>query len=46
MLRRRDLRQPVLEPARLHLQERDQRPDLLLHGREADECVELRLQLG
>src|SRR4029079_7190402 len=31
---------------RLHLQEGEQRMHLLLHGLEADEAVELRLQLG
>ena len=45
MLARRDLGQPVLLPPRLHLEERDERAHLLLHGVEADERVELGLQL-
>ena len=45
VLRGRNLGQAVLEPPRLHLEERDQRPHLLLHSLEADERVELRLEL-
>ena len=41
MLRRRDLGQPVLEAAALHLEERDEAAHLLLHRREPDERVEL-----
>ena len=46
MLARRDLGQAVLEPARLHLEEGDERMHLLLHRLETDQCVELCLQLG
>ena len=45
MLRGRHLRQPVLEPLRLHLEEGDERAHLLLHGLEPDERVELGLEL-
>ena len=45
MLRCCDLGQAVLEPPALHLQECDERVDLLLDGREPDERVELLLQL-
>ena len=41
----RDLRQPVRLAARLHLEERDERADLLLHRLEPDQGVELGLQL-
>jgi hypothetical protein len=45
VLRGRHLRQAVLEPAPLDLEERDQRAHLVLHGLEADEGVELPLEL-
>ena len=45
VLRGRDLREPVLRAPALHLEERDERADLLLHGLEADEGVELGLEL-
>jgi hypothetical protein len=45
VLRGRDLRQPVLEPLALHLEEGEERVDLLLHRVEPDERVELGLQL-
>ena len=45
MLARRHLRQAVLLAPRLHLEEGDERVHLLLHRLEADERVELRLQL-
>ena len=45
MLARRHLREVVLLPARLHLEERDERAHLLLDRREPDERVELRLEL-
>ena len=45
MLARRHLGQAVLLAARLHLQEGDERAHLLLDRVEADERVELRLQL-
>ena len=45
VLRRRHFGQPELAPPRLNLQERDECPHLLLHRREADERIELRLQL-
>src|SRR5262249_28386041 len=41
----RHLRQPVLEPLRLNLEERDQGPYLLLDRLEPDERVELGLKL-
>ena len=46
MLRGRDLRQAVPLRSRLHLQEGDERPHLLLHRLQPDERVELGLQLG
>jgi len=46
VLRRRDLRQAVPLPLRLHLQERDERTDLILDRLEPDQGIELRLQLG
>ena len=46
MLARRHLGQAVLLPARLHLEEREQRMHLLLDRLETDEAVELCLQLG
>ena len=45
VLRSSNLGQPVLETPRLHLQEGDQRSHLLLDGLEADQRIELRLQL-
>ena len=45
MLRRRHLGQPRLLAARLHAQERDQPPHLLLHRLEPRQRVELREQL-
>ena len=45
VLARRDLGQPVLLAARLHLQEGDERVHLLLDRLEPDERVELGLQL-
>ena len=46
VLARRDLGEAVLLPARLHLEEGDQRAHLLLHGLEPDERVELDLKRG
>ena len=46
MLGGRDLRQPILEPLSLYLEECEQRAHLLLHGCEPDERVELYLQLA
>ena len=45
VLRRGDLGEPVLLPSRLHLEEGDERVHLLLHRVEADECVQLGLDL-
>src|SRR6266511_4398238 len=45
VLARRDLREPVLLPARLHLEERGQRTHLLLHRFEPDQRVELGLSV-
>jgi hypothetical protein len=45
VLRGRDLREPVLGAPPLYLEERDEGSHLLLHGFEADEGVELGLQL-
>ena len=39
------LGQAVLEPARLHLEKRDERIDLLFDSFEADQRVQLRLKL-
>jgi len=46
MLTRRNLRQTMLLPPGLHLQERDESVYLLLHRLEPNERVELGLQLG
>ena len=45
MLARRHLREAALLAERLHLEEGDERADLLLDGLEADERVELGLEL-
>ena len=45
VLARRHLGQLVLLPPRLHLEERDERAHLLLDGLQADQAVELGLQL-
>src|SRR6266511_2188464 len=45
VLTRRDFSEPVLLPARLHLEERDQRAHLLLHRVEPDQRVELGLKI-
>jgi hypothetical protein len=45
VLRGRDLRQPVLQPLRLNLKERDQRAYLLLDRLEPDEGVQLHPEL-
>src|SRR6266511_1927541 len=45
VLARRDFSEPVLLPARLHLEERDQRAHLLLHRVEPDQRVELGLEI-
>src|SRR5262249_44379086 len=45
MLTRRHLGESVLLPPRLHLEERDERANLLLHRLEPDQRVELGLQL-
>ena len=46
VLARRHLGQLVLLPPRLHLEERDERAHLLLDRLQADQAVELGLQLG
>jgi hypothetical protein len=46
VLARRDLGQLMLLPPGLHLEERDERVHLLLHGLQSDQAVELGLQLG
>ena len=46
MLARRHLGQLVLLSPRLHLEERNKRVHLLLDRLQADQAVELRLQLG